>query len=48
MDPMPLSFATLIAYLNRAIGQIQDSRQRNKANLSQRSQKRYFFLSFLF
>lgn len=24
MDPMPLSFETLVAYLNRAIGQIQD------------------------
>lgn len=31
MDPMPLSFETLVAYLNRAIGQIQDPRQRSNA-----------------
>jgi|GEM_PF-2011415 len=31
MDPMPLSFETLIAYLNRAIGQIKDPRQRSNA-----------------
>jgi hypothetical protein len=31
MDPMPLSFETLMAYLNRAIGQIKDPRQPSNA-----------------
>jgi hypothetical protein len=31
MEPMPLSFETLMAYVNRAIGQIQDPRQRSNA-----------------
>jgi hypothetical protein len=31
MDPMPLSFETLIAYLNRAIAQIKDPRQPSNA-----------------
>ena len=31
MDPMPLSFETLMAYLNRAIGQIKAPRQPSNA-----------------
>ena len=31
MDPMLLSFETLLAYLNRAIGRLQDPRQRSNA-----------------
>ncbi len=31
MDPMPLSFETLMAYLNRSIGQVKDPRQPSNA-----------------
>jgi hypothetical protein len=31
MEPMPLSFETLMAYVNRAIGQMKDPRQRSNA-----------------
>ena len=31
MDPMPLSFETLMAYLNRSIGQVQDPRKPSNA-----------------
>jgi DDE_Tnp_1-associated len=37
MDPMPLSFETLMAYLNRAISQIKDPRQCSNATQYQLS-----------